>query len=154
MWKLSTVLLGVALIATSFSFAQQQSQGDDDGTSLPALMEQREKTLQILVDLARSSFEEGNTSLESLAAAEKVLLDARLDAARTIRERIEIRESQLSIAKQREDFVAKLAENAMASREELILATAERPHCSNRTLEGTSETMKSPVNRQQGDCGS
>lgn len=127
MWKTATILVAVALIATSFSFAQQQRKSDGvDGRSLSALIEEREQTLQKLVEITRVRYERGNASLDSLVAAERLLLDARLDSATTVRERIAIMESQLQLATHRENMVAKRVENAELSPSDLMTAKASR----------------------------
>lgn len=111
-----------AVVATSFAFAQQPG----DGESLSALMQEREQTLQKLVDIARTKYKHGEASLDFLVAAERELLDAQLDSATTARERIVILESQLRVATQHEDRMAKLVENADASPSDLMTAKANR----------------------------
>ncbi|QDU89821.1 hypothetical protein Pla175_32170 [Pirellulimonas nuda] len=122
--KGAVLLSAVVVAAASFVLAQQQPGAG--GPSLAALLNQRQQTLQELVDLARSNHEQGEGSLETLIAAESELLEARLDAATTPQERIAIRRSQLRLAVRLEEGVSALAENGDGAPTDVMKARVGR----------------------------
>lgn len=123
-FKLPFTVFIVALVAASFAVAQPETEGRAD--SLVQLFKEREDTLKKLVDFARIKYDQGVGSLQSLNAAEKQLLDARLESATNPRERIEILESQLRLAINREEVIAKKVKVAAAAPTDLMEAKVDR----------------------------
>lgn len=123
-FKLPFAVVVVALVVASFALAQQETEGRAD--PLVQLFKEREDTLQKLVDIAKAQYDQGSCSLQSLNAAERKLLDARLESATNPRERIEILESQLRLATNREEAIAIRVKVADAAPNELMEAKVER----------------------------
>lgn len=117
-------LVAIAISVGSTAIAQEEPGGDE--RSLPQLMEEREAILGKLVDIARTRYRQGEATLDLVIDAEQNLLAARFDAATTARQRIEIRESQLELATQRENEVAKLVDTGNVGPVDLLQAKAYR----------------------------
>lgn len=117
-------MLSGTVVMTSLAFAQQARETSNDSIQTP--IKEREQTLQKLVSITRTGFDQGAASPDSLVVAEREVLDARLDSAKTHEARIALRESHLRPVTQHEKQVAKLAENDFVSPKDLIAARVRR----------------------------
>ncbi|QDT94817.1 hypothetical protein [Gimesia aquarii] len=118
------ILIVAVLITTSLDATQQKP--ENKGTSIQQLMKEREQILQKLVDIVKEKYNQGNSSLNLVFAAERELLDAQLASATNLRQRIVIRELQLRLAKDHEQHVVQRIKQGFDSREDLMRAIANR----------------------------
>lgn len=122
--NMTVVLLSLILVGVSFGVAQEEA--DREKPAIRDLMKEREQVLQKLVDIAKAQHQMGSASWGSVVAAERALLDAKLDSATTPAERITILELQLKLAQTQEQKIARLVEVADVSPSDLMTAKASR----------------------------
>jgi outer membrane protein TolC len=95
-------------------------------TELAALRQQRINTLRTAADTARQMYDQGALDFAEMLRINRALLEAEVESAVTINERVALLTKALAAAKQQEDVVSKRYQAGTATRLATLEATAER----------------------------
>jgi outer membrane protein TolC len=118
-------VLGV-LFAFGFSPAGETGNVDQRADDVEKLVRERIGVLEEIVTLQRHQYRHGEGGVEAVLAAEREVLTAKLELAKTRAERIALLEHQLRNAQDLEKITQRLFEVKQANRVDLLKAKALR----------------------------
>ena len=120
----TSLFLTVAIVTLVPNVLGQAEVDVDQKARLEDLLKQRQATLTKAVELRRQQYLQGDCSFEVVLAAQTLLHEAELDAAKTQEERVAALEKQLKVAKTAVDIAEQMFDDGRVSSVDVLLARA------------------------------
>ena len=135
-------LLGVIVVDGLFaapSRSHAQAPSTAPSTELAGLRQQRIETLRQASDVAHRMFAQGMSTAGEVFRIDRSLLDAQLESAASIDERVKLLQNALEIAKQQEDLALRQHKAGLTAPLAPLEARAERLRIAVRLIELTAK---------------
>jgi hypothetical protein len=150
--RLLVCIPAAAILWCSLATPEEAKKADDLAAEIRSLQKERIAILQQAVHLSRTMYEGGRRNFEPVVRTHLELLDAELDGAETVAERIKLLSTQLKMTDESVELTKQLFELGKTSNLEYTQAKALQIRIKISLLKSRQEQQAQEVpKRQQGD---